>query len=66
MAGPFMGKPALSGGGRGFLSGARVLMMIMCVIMEELLCQGVMGWIPVLECPFARCAWVPVVTSYHA
>jgi hypothetical protein len=38
----------------------------MRVLMEELLCQGVTGWILVLECMFVRCTWVPVATSYHA
>jgi hypothetical protein len=35
---------------RGSLSDARAIMMIMRVLVEELLCQGVTGWIAVLEC----------------
>jgi hypothetical protein len=44
------------------LSNIRVIMTIMRVLMEEWLCQAVMGWIPALECLFVRRAWVPVVT----
>jgi hypothetical protein len=32
------------------LSYVRVIMMIMCVLMVELLCQAVIGRVPVLEC----------------
>jgi hypothetical protein len=39
----------------GGLIQCRVIMMIMCVLEEEFLCQGLMGWIPVLECLFVRC-----------
>jgi hypothetical protein len=35
------------------LSNVRVIIVIMCVLMEELLCQTVMEWIPVLECPLS-------------
>jgi hypothetical protein len=38
------------------LSDVRVIMVIMCVLVVELICQEVTGWIPVLECLFARCA----------
>jgi hypothetical protein len=44
-----MGNSAPIGGG-GDLSDVRVIMMIMHVLVEELLCQVVMGQIPVLEC----------------
>jgi hypothetical protein len=44
---PFMWNPAAVGGS---LSDARVIMMIMRVLVEKLLCQGVTGWIAVLEC----------------
>jgi hypothetical protein len=38
------------------LSNVRVIMVIMLVLVVELLCQAVTGWIPVLECllPGAR------------
>jgi hypothetical protein len=32
------------------LSGVRVIMAMMHVPMEELLCQAMMGWVPVLKC----------------
>jgi hypothetical protein len=35
------------------LSDVRVIMEIMHILMVELLCQGVMGCIPVLECLWA-------------
>jgi hypothetical protein len=44
-----MGNSAPIGGG-GDLSDVRVIMMIMHVLVEELLCQVVMGQILVLEC----------------
>jgi hypothetical protein len=43
----FMGGLALIGVS---LSDVRVIMMIMRVLMVKLLCQVVMGWVPVLEC----------------
>jgi hypothetical protein len=49
---------------RGGLSAARVAMMIMRVLMEEFLCQGLMGWISVLKCLSIKCAWVPAAMSY--
>jgi hypothetical protein len=48
-----------------YLSVVRVIMAIMRVLIEELLCQAVMGRILVLGCLFVRCTWVHVVTSYH-
>jgi hypothetical protein len=41
-------------------------MTIMHVFIEELLCQAVMGWIPVLECPQSDacgCLWSRLVQS---
>jgi hypothetical protein len=49
---------------RGGLSAARVAMMIMRLLMEEFLCQGLMGWISVLKCLSIKCAWVPAAMSY--
>jgi hypothetical protein len=43
-----------------------VITMIMRALVEEFLCQGLIGWRPVLKCLSARCAWVPVPTSRHA
>jgi hypothetical protein len=43
-----MEKPTFT---RMNLSGAKVIMVIMHVDVGELLCQAVMGWIPVHECP---------------
>jgi hypothetical protein len=34
---------------RACLFGVRVIMAIMCVPLEDLLCQVVMGWIPTLK-----------------
>jgi hypothetical protein len=51
---------------QGALSDGRVTKTIMRIFVEELLCQGMMGWIPVLECLFVRCACIPVAMSYHA
>jgi hypothetical protein len=51
---------------RANLFDVKVIMAIMHVLMEELLCQPVMGWVLVLECLFIRCVWVPVVMFYHA
>jgi hypothetical protein len=59
------GNPPPTGEGGG-LSDATMIMMIMCVLVEELLHQGMTGWIPVLNCLFIRCAWVPVATSCQA
>jgi hypothetical protein len=39
---PFMGTPTSVRGGGG-LPDARVIMMIMCVLVKELLCQGMKG-----------------------
>jgi hypothetical protein len=36
------------------LSNIRVIKAIMHFLVEELLCQAVMGWIPVLECLSVR------------
>jgi hypothetical protein len=33
------------------LSDVKVIMTIMHILIVKLLCQMVMGWIPVLECP---------------
>jgi hypothetical protein len=41
-----MEKPTFT---RRNLSDVRAIMAIMCVLVEELLCHVVMGWIPVLE-----------------
>jgi hypothetical protein len=41
-------------------------MTVMRVLVEELICQAVMGRIPVLECLFVRSALAPVAMSYHA
>jgi hypothetical protein len=60
---PSMGKPASV---RSGLSDATLIMMIMRVLVEELLCQGMTGCYPVLEFLFVRCVWVPAATSYHA
>jgi hypothetical protein len=35
---------------RANLSDVRVIITIMHVLVEELLCQAVMGWIPILKC----------------
>jgi hypothetical protein len=48
------------------LSNVRVIMVIMRVLVDESLCQAVMGHITVLECLFVKCAWVPVARSCHA
>jgi hypothetical protein len=48
------------------LSDVRVIMMIMCVLVVELLCQAMMGWVPTLECllPGAfGCMWLRIVLS---
>jgi hypothetical protein len=50
----------------GSSSDAKAIMTIMRVLVEELLCQGAMGWIPLLKCLFVRYAWVPVARSYFA
>jgi hypothetical protein len=53
-----MEKPVFS---RTNLSDVRVIMTIMLVLMEELLCQTVMGLIPVLECLLlgaCGCLWL--------
>jgi hypothetical protein len=42
-----MEKPTFTGAN---LSNVRVIMVIMCVLVEELLCQAVTGWILVLKC----------------
>jgi hypothetical protein len=43
-----------------------MIMTIMHVLVKEFLCQGLMGWRPILECFSVRCAWVPMATSRHA
>jgi hypothetical protein len=50
----------------GRLAPAKAIMMIMHVLEEEFLCQGLTGWILVLECLFVRCGWITVsyVPSY--
>jgi hypothetical protein len=58
--GSLMKKPAFT---RASLSDVRVIILIIRVLVEELLCQSVIGWILVLECLFVRCAWAPAVTS---
>jgi hypothetical protein len=50
----------------GSLYDVRVTMTVMRVLVEELICQAVMGRIPVLECLFVRSALAPVAMSYHA
>jgi hypothetical protein len=40
--------------------------ILMCVLMEELLCQGLMGRELALECFSVRCMCVSVVTSFLA
>jgi hypothetical protein len=42
-----MEKPTVT---RACLSGVRVIMLIMHVLVVELLCHAVMGWVPVLKC----------------
>jgi hypothetical protein len=36
----------------------RVIMVIMHILVRELLCQAVTGWIPVLECPILWHVWL--------
>jgi hypothetical protein len=48
------------------LSDVRVIMMIMRVLLEELICQTVMGRIPVLKCISIMGTWVSVSMSYRA
>jgi hypothetical protein len=55
-----MANPVFS---RASLSDVRVIMMIMCALVVELPCKVVMGHMLALKCLFARCVWVPVVTS---
>jgi hypothetical protein len=50
---------------RANLSNVRVIMVIMRVLVEELLCQAVMGHVLGLKCLFVMCTWVHVVTSCH-
>jgi hypothetical protein len=51
---------------RGGKPTATVSMMIMRVLVEEFLCQGLLGQKPVLECLSVRCTWVLAATSCHA
>jgi hypothetical protein len=51
---------------RGSLYDVRVIMVIMRVLVQELICQVVTGWISVLEYLFVRSIWVQVATSYHS
>jgi hypothetical protein len=51
---------------RGVPLAAVVTTMLMRVLMEKFLCQGLMGQNPTLECHSDSCAWVPVATPYHA
>jgi hypothetical protein len=51
-----MEKPAFT---RVNLSDIRVIMVIMHVLMEELLCQVVMGQIPVLKCQLSSACGHP-------
>jgi hypothetical protein len=58
-----MEKPAFT---RANLSDVRVIMAIKRVLMVELLCQAVTGWIPVLECPLSGacgCLWLRPIMS---
>jgi hypothetical protein len=57
-----MEKPAFT---KANLSNVRDITVIMCVPVEELPCQGVTGWIPVLKSTFVRCSWAPLATSCH-
>jgi hypothetical protein len=50
---------------RGFFV-AMVIMAIMCVLVEELLCQDLRGWGLALKSFLVRSAWVFVVMSHHA
>jgi hypothetical protein len=54
------------------LYGVRVIMVIMCVPVRELLCQAVTGQIPVLECPLPDacglvwlCPVMPGIKCHH-
>jgi hypothetical protein len=61
--GSLMEKSAFT---RANLFDVRVIMTIIHVLMEELLCQAVMGWILVLECPQSDacgCLWLRLVQS---
>jgi hypothetical protein len=49
---------------RACLFDVRVIMIIMHVHVVELLCQTVMGYIPILKC--LLCVWVLVVMCHHA
>jgi hypothetical protein len=51
---------------RANLSNVRVIMAIMRVLVDELICQTVMGRILILECLSVRGVWASVATSYHA
>jgi hypothetical protein len=51
-------KPAFT---RMNLFDVRVITTIMCILVQELLCQAVTGRILVLEC-----VWAPVVMPFHA
>jgi hypothetical protein len=42
--------------GGGGLSDARAIMMIMRVLVEEVVCEGMMEWILVFQCLFVRYA----------
>jgi hypothetical protein len=50
---------------RGGSPAAIVTMMIMCVLVEEFLFEGLMGQNLVLESLFVRCTWMPAATSCH-
>jgi hypothetical protein len=51
-----MEKPAFT---RVNLNDVRVIMVITHVLVVELLCQVVMGWIPLLKCPLSSaCGWL--------
>jgi hypothetical protein len=43
-----------------------VTMLLMRVLVEKFLSQGLMGWSPILECLSIKVAWVHVAMSYHA
>jgi hypothetical protein len=65
-----LGGPSLSKGDstlvRGRFAAAKVIMAIMCVLVEELLFQDSRGWSPVLENFPVRSTWVSVVMTRHA
>jgi hypothetical protein len=47
-------------------SDARVIMVIMCMPVEELLCQAVIGQNAVLKYLLVSCMCTPVAMSWHA